>query len=177
MPGARHIWFALLALFVTAPAWAEGSGAPGIPVDSRGGPTIDPTKNVLDLVAAAIKRQDDLRDMEAKFQSAMRDAETRRLNELAIQKQAFDLELAKVLRGNLDGQALLLATQLKELKTDLQSELRLLNQFRWESGGRNSGQGEVVAWIVSGVLLLVAVGSLVTTVVVAVRRPNKTSQA
>jgi hypothetical protein len=36
-------------------------GRPGIPVDSSGGPTIDPTKNVLDLVDASVKRQDDLR--------------------------------------------------------------------------------------------------------------------
>ena len=33
----------------------------GIPVDSAGGPTVDPTKNVLDLVEAANRRQDDLR--------------------------------------------------------------------------------------------------------------------
>src|SRR5678810_209584 len=35
---------------------------PGIPVDAFGGKTIDPTKNVLDLVDAANKRQDDLRE-------------------------------------------------------------------------------------------------------------------
>ena len=34
---------------------------PGIPVDVFGGSTIDPTKNVLDLVNAAVQRQDDLR--------------------------------------------------------------------------------------------------------------------
>lgn len=33
----------------------------GIPVDAFGGATIDPTKNVLDLVEAANKRQDDMR--------------------------------------------------------------------------------------------------------------------
>jgi len=34
----------------------------GIPVDAFGGKTIDPTKNVLDLVDAANQRQDDLRE-------------------------------------------------------------------------------------------------------------------
>lgn len=34
----------------------------GIGVDAMGGPVIDPTKNVLDLTAAANKRQDDLRE-------------------------------------------------------------------------------------------------------------------
>ena len=35
--------------------------AEGLGVDAAGGPVVDPTKNVLDLVQAAIKRQDDLR--------------------------------------------------------------------------------------------------------------------
>jgi hypothetical protein len=38
----------------------------GIPVDAYGGSTVDPTKNVLDLVEAANKRQDDLRQADVK---------------------------------------------------------------------------------------------------------------
>jgi hypothetical protein len=38
---------------------------PGLATDSQGNPVVDPTKNVLDLVAAAIQRQDDLRAVEA----------------------------------------------------------------------------------------------------------------
>ena len=38
---------------------------PGEGVDAGGNPVIDPTKNVLDLVEAAIRRQDDLRSAEA----------------------------------------------------------------------------------------------------------------
>jgi hypothetical protein len=55
---------------------SEQDGDHGIPVDAHGGPTVDPTKNVLDLVDAANKRQDDLRgsivqrlDAEFKFLS------------------------------------------------------------------------------------------------------------
>jgi hypothetical protein len=40
---------------------ANQHGETGIPVDAFGGRTIDPTKNVLDLVRAANERQDDLR--------------------------------------------------------------------------------------------------------------------
>ena len=43
---------------------------------------IDPTKNVLDLVQAESRRQDDLRGASDKFNAAMRDAETRRIDEL-----------------------------------------------------------------------------------------------
>jgi hypothetical protein len=60
-------------------------------VDASGGPVIDPTRNVLDLVAAAIARQDDLRAMEsahlrevmtlrADYDQRLRNAETARIN-------------------------------------------------------------------------------------------------
>jgi len=53
------------------------SPGPGPGVDAHGRQVIDPTKNVLDLVAAAIRRQDDLRDAEARHLrevASMRDA-------------------------------------------------------------------------------------------------------
>lgn len=49
----------------------------GLGVDAMGGPVIDPTKNVLDLVDAANRRQDDLREMHNRFLAA----ELRRLQE------------------------------------------------------------------------------------------------
>ena len=45
--------------------------AGGVGVDSAGNPVVDPTRNVLDLVGAAIERQDDLRLAES---SAIREA-------------------------------------------------------------------------------------------------------
>ena len=149
MAGLRHIIIAL-AIIVT-PCSAQ---------EQRPGAAVDPTRNVLDLVQAAIQRQDDLRNMEAKFQNAMRDAETRRINELASQKQLFDLELARVLRANQDSASLLLATQLKEVKTDLSDRTSKLEQFRWETGGRGAGQGDLVGWLFGGVMSLIAFGSL-----------------
>jgi hypothetical protein len=64
---------------------------PGIGVDWYGYPAIDPTKNVLDLVAAAIARQDDLRHLESRhlrelaelratYDQRLREAETARIN-------------------------------------------------------------------------------------------------
>lgn len=53
-----------------------GNTQPGPGVDASGRSVIDPTKNVDALVAAAIQRQDDLREMEAKHTrelNAMRD--------------------------------------------------------------------------------------------------------
>lgn len=127
-------------------AGAKVSGA-GVAVDSYGGPAIDPTENVLALVDAERHHRDELRFADIRFQDSMREAETRRLNELALQKNTFDLEMARVLRANLDAASLLLATQLKEVKTDLQMEIRGLNQFRWESGGKTSGRDDVWKYI------------------------------
>jgi hypothetical protein len=109
-------------------------------------PPIDPTKNVTDVVNA-----------EAKFQNAMREAETRRINELAAQKQTFDLELAKVLRANQDAASTLLATQLKEVKNDLSDRTAKLEQFRWESGGKGIGLNAAAGWVLSIILAGVAI--------------------
>jgi hypothetical protein len=40
----------------------------GPATDNQGRPVLDPTRNVLDLVDAAIQRQDDLREMQAEYQ-------------------------------------------------------------------------------------------------------------
>jgi hypothetical protein len=65
-------------------------GNPGIPVDSQGGPTIDPTKNVLDLVLAAVTRLDDLMD-----------AATSRIDDLATRETARQDELRNALDSRL----------------------------------------------------------------------------
>ena len=65
--------------------------SPGPGVDWYGSPTIDPTKNVFDLVTSAVQRLDDLRDMEsrhlreladlrANYDQRLRDAETARID-------------------------------------------------------------------------------------------------
>jgi hypothetical protein len=133
---------------------------PGIGIDSFGGQVIDPTANVLDLVHAAMRRQDDLRDEERRRVNERIDAETRRLNELAAQKLMFDLELAKVLRANQDAASTLLATQLKEVKNDLSDRTAKLEQFRWETGGKSQGFGSFGAIVFSAMSLIVAMGSL-----------------
>src|ERR1700691_2622827 len=100
---------------------------------------IDPTKNVLDLVKAESSHRDALREADNKFRDAMRGAESDRLDQLAAQKLMFDLEMAKVLRANLDAASTLLATQLKEVKMDLSDRTAKLEQFRYETSGQSQG--------------------------------------
>lgn len=51
----------------STPQAASGSNTSGPAVDKAGNAAVDPTKNVLDLVSAAIARQDDLRDVTEKY--------------------------------------------------------------------------------------------------------------
>lgn len=166
-----------VALLLAEPAFAQNQptspgGLPGVPVDSRGGPTVDPTVNVLNLVYAAVtrlndlmaaqtKRNDDLRQSDTKYEDALRDAETRRVNELAAQKQVFDIELARGIRANQDASALLLAGQVRELKTDTSDRIAKLEQFANEQRGRSSGANDLWIIIIGILAFLVAVGALV----------------
>ena len=131
----------LAALPLAAPTWAQTESRPGIGVDARGQSVVDPTRNVLDLVKAAVQRLNDLARAEAKLQETIRTleaqrlselrtadimridelraAETRRVDQLAQSKQIFDLELARVIRANVDASTSLLATQLKEFEDRL----------------------------------------------------------
>ena len=133
---------------------------PGIGIDYKGGAVIDPTKNVLDNFAALKEMLAELRTADNNFQNHMREAETRRINELAAQKLTFDLELAKILRANQDAAATLLATQLKEVKNDLSDRTAKLEQFRWESGGKSQGVSVIVVVIATALPILIALGSL-----------------
>jgi hypothetical protein len=63
----------------------------GLGVDAQGGPVIDPTQNVLDLVAASITRQDDLRE---------RDRE--HAKELAALTRGYEAELRKAETNRID---------------------------------------------------------------------------
>jgi len=90
----------------------------------------------------------------------MREAETRRLNELAAQKLTFDFEMSRVLRANQDATATLISTSLQEVKNDLSERMSKQEQFRWESGGKQQGIGSLAATAFSVISLAIALGSL-----------------
>jgi hypothetical protein len=73
-------------------------GNPGPGVDAYGQPVIDPTQNVLDLVQAAITRQDDLREMQASYTTRigeMREVHARDVSEL---RASYDSQLREQAR-------------------------------------------------------------------------------
>lgn len=105
-------------------------------------PMIDPTQNVLDLVKA-----------ESKYQDAMRQAETRRIDDLASMRVHYE-GIIEVMRTN---SLKLLADQLKENKADSSERMSKMEQFRWESGGSSrsfkEGWGYLVGLIGIGAAL------------------------
>lgn len=178
------LFAAFLCLWLAGSALAETS-AVGV---GSGAAAVDPSKNVLDSLLAAVTRLNDLLAAGFRRQDDLRDAETRRVDQLAAQKQVFDLELARGIRANADANALLLATQVRELKTDTSDRITKLEQFANEQRGRSSatdpaatqayddvrkllakqadtsgqgiGQSNMFGWIVAGLMLLVALAAL-----------------
>jgi hypothetical protein len=73
------------------PAEAAPGSSPGPAVDRTGAPVMDPSPNVLDLVEAAIQRQDDLRE-----------ADARHSRELAVIRHDYDRQLREADRHEAD---------------------------------------------------------------------------
>jgi phage-related protein len=72
----------------------ESYGNQGPSTDRHNEPVIDPTKNVLDLVEAAIKRQDDLRgELEKRMDREFSLVESRRVEQKTDTKVAVDAAL------------------------------------------------------------------------------------
>jgi len=69
-----------------------------VPVDSDGGPTIDPTRNVIDLVYQGNERQDDLRDLT----NLLYDEKVLRLEDMAKLRDAFAKEIRELETKRLD---------------------------------------------------------------------------
>lgn len=74
------------------PAPSPASSPSGIAVDAYGAPTVDPTKNVLDHVAAAIHRIDDLLDA----QGNLVDAKLAHQSEVVSLRAAHNAEIGRL---------------------------------------------------------------------------------
>lgn len=109
---------------------AEG-GQPGIPIDFRGQGTVDPTKNVEDLVKALevtleklrqadARRQDDLNVLETKRQDGLRDALDRRMTMLADQRDKFEERIQHIRRDY--------EKQQEEVKSDFGKQIAAILQ-------------------------------------------------
>ena len=110
---ALALWVTVLLelVMLTSPVMAQvdgnanRSGQVGVGVDSRGGAVVDPTKNVLDLVEAAIRRQDDLRAaLQVLIESQMKSQ-----GEINTLRSGYDARLLKASTDRLESEARLRA--------------------------------------------------------------------
>ncbi|GAC1497478.1 MAG: hypothetical protein NVS1B6_03150 [Steroidobacteraceae bacterium] len=92
-----------------APETKGDAGLAGIPIDRYGGATIDPTKNVLDLVESTIRRIDDLRDAEnvrvnmaLDYSRQLREAESRRVDQEASLRADYTRQLTEAEAKRID---------------------------------------------------------------------------
>lgn len=105
----------------------NSSGASTEPaVDRRGNPVVDPTKNVLDLVSAAIKRQDDLRESDNKI-ADLRDEHAKELRLAEAARidaiRAVDVSAVKSAAEVQAAQANTLATQVATSAETLRTQV------------------------------------------------------
>lgn len=121
-------------------------GQPGIGVDFRGDGTIDPTKNVLDLVRAGAEYQNAMRDAEARISVIRSEAETRRIDDLAeaerrridglaALRSQYDTRIAEDLRVGVKTTSEQLASQLIKETGSLSN---LIGALRTEFGSQIS---------------------------------------
>lgn len=86
---------------------------PGLAVDAKGNPVVDPTANVLQLVEAAVARINDLRETDRKYDSDvhviesrrlddLRAAESRRINEIMELRELYGRELREAEAKRID---------------------------------------------------------------------------
>jgi hypothetical protein len=135
-------------------------GVAGIAVDAYGGGTIDPTKNVLDLVRAESKYQDAMRNklqevlqthidavkdqirlategMTA-FQNAQIAAETRRIDQLAQTRQEFQNTIRDMLAESVRTTSTLVSTQLVQIQATFDTRVSKLEAGAFTQAGKQS---------------------------------------
>jgi hypothetical protein len=138
------------------PSAASGQGAPGQPIVAPAVPVIDPTKNVLDLVLAAVTRLNDLRAAEIMRQDQLRDALDKRLTDMEAQRVRYeeriealksdaDRRLAANLQAQADKSALLLSSQVDKLGTAFADRLAVVEKNQYVGAGTSAARDPAIA--------------------------------
>jgi cobalamin biosynthesis Mg chelatase CobN len=165
------------------------AGSSGPAIDRHGNPVIDPTKNVLDLVAAAIQRQDDLRglesahirevlDLRGQHTREMREAEAERLDAIRANDAAAAQRTADVLATQVTTLAAQTASDLKLIQTAIDS----LRQAQYQTQGEKAQTSEsrsantYIVAILGTIGTVLIIGLMATTLYFSMRqRPSSNS--
>lgn len=157
----------------------------GVGVDAAGGGVIDPTKNVLDVVAAETRYQNDMReavkelllakaralddaiklvsDSIINYQTGMRDAETRRIDQLAETRQEFQNTIRDMLAESVRTTSTLVSTQLVQIQATFDTRVSKLEAGAFTQAGKSSvsdpATSEALSKMAMAVQALTTVGS------------------
>lgn len=177
-------------------AAASKVSSAGRPVDAAGNPAVDPTANVLSLVAAAIQRQDDLRttesrhvrqisDLRAQFATELRHAETERINAIRAVDVAAVQQASQVSATQASTLAAQVATSAETLRTQvaaaataatvalaaalepIQKDIADLRRAQYEAQGQKTNVVEQRGVNAQTTNILIGVMGLVLTVMIA----------
>ena len=132
----------------------------GLGVDAGGGAVVDPTKNVLDLVRAESKYQDAMREGLASrvvemttalkeqvkllsdgivlFQNGQREAETKRIDQLAMTRQEFQNTIRDMLAESVRTTSTLVSTQLVQIQATFDTRVSKLEAYQFTQAGKSS---------------------------------------
>lgn len=165
-----------------SPDDVQGS-APGIGVDARGGGVIDPTKNVENLVRALEITFERLREADkelfsarfdgikelvstmsrhlVEYQNAMRDAETRRIDQLAQNRQDFQNTIRDMLAESVRTTSTLVSTQLVQIQATFDTRVSKLEAGAFTQAGKSSVSDPATAEALQR--MASAIGNLGTT--------------
>jgi hypothetical protein len=102
----------------------------GMAIDYRGNSVIDPTANVLQLVEAAVKRINDLRDAETKRVDDLRGAEIKRINEVIESQKEFNEKMLEQRDQRLLQKFESLAIAINKAETATELRFQSVNEFR-----------------------------------------------
>jgi len=170
-----------------------GDGSRGPSTDRNNEPVIDPTRNVLDLVGAAIQRQDDLREMESKhareraelmagYEDKLRVAESERINAI----RAVDVAAVQRASEVANQQAATLALQVSttadafrmalDAKVEpIQRRIDDLSRAQYEAQGQKtqvieatSRSGNIGLWVGTSVAALFGVVGIIVAAVAVI---------
>jgi hypothetical protein len=157
----------------------ERKGSPGIAVDASGGAVIDPTANVLDLVDAAVKRQDDLRGASERYVEArlqhledmaslraehakeIRDLDTKRLDatravdiSAGATEAKRSLDAIQTLATQTLNTASTIATSNAEIVTAMTARIAALEKSSYEGAGKDAGPSAQTKEIIAAISAL-----------------------
>lgn len=146
---------------------------------------VDPTKNVLDLVRAESKYQDAMRDAQSRlmdekvagtkemiklvsdnqlmFQNAQREAETKRIDQLAQTRQEFQNTIRDMLAESVRTTSNLVSTQLVQIQATFDTRVTKLEAGAFTQAGKSSVQDPATADALSRMASSISALSQTTT--------------